>query len=156
MMDLPSAGVSWGRARASRLLSRFAKVAFALAVLVMYTEPLTSTKAAPMVGGGLFAVMWAMIIASYTVWFVRRSQPGSIAVDDSTLRVVRGLSAWSIPRTRVKSAYEVARVVSGVLVPTVEIVLDDDDVIAVRLENGARATELVDALGFGASGKSVT
>jgi hypothetical protein len=162
-VQVASEGITWARLRASRMFSKIGKVLFAVSLAAVYSMPLllehgtNAAIAAPIAGGMGFTAMFGVFITSFILWFVRNAQRGSVAVDDAAVRVTRdGKGERTIARSAITSAFVVGRPLGAYVVPTVEILLADGDVVSVRTSTEPEAHALVDALGYGPGGKRVT
>jgi hypothetical protein len=151
-----SGGVSWTRVRTPRLLSRIAKVLYALsavsALAIAYSE-----MALFAIFGGIGMLAWPLFIVSYILSLTQTTAAGGLEVSRSELVVLSPdrRKRRVIPIAKVAGALVVHREVFGAYVPTVEIELTNGDLLTARLPDPRSADAVVTALGFGAGGKRV-
>ena len=151
-----SGGVSWTRVRTPRLLSRIAKVVYALsavsALAIAYGE-----MAWFAVFGGLGMFAWPLFIVSYILSLTQTTAAGGLEVTRSELVILSPdrRKRRAIPIAKVSGALVVHREVFGGYVPTVEFELTNGDLLTARLPDPRSADAVVTALGFGAGGKRV-
>lgn len=149
-----SGGLSWTRVRTPRLLSRIAKALYAvgaagsvLIALELYAFGSFTSL--------LSAIAWPLLIASYILSLTQTSFPGRLEIVAQALVIHAGGKEQRIERRSVKSALVVDRHVFGTFVPTVEIELENGNVLVARLGDPHAAHAVVRALGFGPGGGRV-
>ena len=151
-----SGGVSWTRVRAPRLLSRIAKVLYAVSALGAVSLAFNEFAWFAIFGGvGLLA--WPLFILSYILSLTQTTFAGGLEVSRSELVVLSAdrRKRRAIPLADVVGALVVHREMFGGFTATVEVELTTGDLLTARLPDPRSASAVVTALGFGAGGKRV-
>ena len=166
MLTVGSPRVSWARVRLARLLARGGMLAFAASTIVRVV-PIGLRQGAlanPAVPIGLYLLSLGALAASLAVWFLRASLPGSIEIDPLAVRIRCGGTREVSLRDQIKSAYYVSRYVRGSeriiaggrRAATVEVVLEDGDIVSIEVASVEKAREVIARLGFGPGQRRVT
>mgnify|MGYP000944423427 CR=1 FL=1 len=135
--------VTWARRRLARVLS--------LAFLALYALPFGAMSV--LLGALVNVVAWALLIASYIVWFSETTMLGRVQVTATHLHVVRGSRHRAYARSEVASALAVQRqLANGTVLSSLEIELTSGDRFTVGVGEPRAAAKIVDALGFGRAG----
>ena len=156
-LTVESAGISWVRVRAARLLSRVG-LAIYLASTVLQGVGMGTLGSSSKFGMALFAASYvlalmylAAFVASFVLWFWRSPKPGTVHVQDQTVTLEGvGRPARSFQRAQVRSAL----VTTGPAGTEVHLEHESGDLAIVRPVAPQAAYTLVQALGFGPGGKS--
>jgi hypothetical protein len=98
---------------------------------------------------------WPTFIVSYILSLTQNAVGGRLVVTRGELAVHVGKKTTVIPAAKIKGALVVERSGFGWPVPTVEVELENGDLLTARLPDPRSARAVVTALGFGAGGKRV-
>jgi hypothetical protein len=149
-----SGGLSWTRKNLPRWLSRVAKGLYGLSALGVVGMAFDS-----MGFFGLFtllsALAWPLFIVSFILSLTQNAFAGGLEVSRTELVVHAGSKRRVIPLARIAGAMVVEREMFGAFVPSVEIELDNGDILTARLPDPRSAQEVVGSLGFGPGGRRV-
>ncbi len=150
-----SGGLSWTRVRTPRVMSTIAKAFYAISALSAVAAVLTEIDVFRFAGALFTLLTWPLFILSYVLSLTQTSFAGRLEIVGQALTIHTGATQQSIPRAKVKSALVVDRHVFGAFVPTVEIELENGDILVARLPDPNAAHAVVRALGFGHGGGRV-
>lgn len=150
-----SGGFSWTRVRTPRVMSAIAKAFYALSALSAVAAVLTEIDVLRFAGALFTLFTWPLFLLSYVLSLTQTSFPGRLEIVGQALTIHTGATQQQIPRAKIKSALVVDRHVFGGFVPTVEIELENGNILVARLPDPNAARAVVRALGFGPGGGRV-